>query len=132
MTNFLLPPYAATDSRPLVDKLIMDRLDRCECAAAPVKPVVLPVLLLGWLIGKDTRMYKLVLASVILLAVQGCSTMGMVARDDVHRTYVGEGTQGYYIEPAEVKFENKLKQIQKVTWLRSAKPLDLSLGEYRK
>ena len=65
MTNFLLPPYAATDSRPLVDKLIMDRLDRCECAAAPVKPVVLPVLLLGWLIGKDTRMYKLVLASVI-------------------------------------------------------------------
>ena len=58
--------------------------------------------------------------------------MGMVARDDVHRTYVGEGTQGYYIEPAEVKFENKLKQIQKVTWLRSAKPLDLSLGEYRK
>jgi|TARA_B100000959_G_scaffold194922_1_gene203925 hypothetical protein len=54
--------------------------------------------------------YKVLFTGAILLMVQGCSTMGMVARDDVIRTYKGEGTWGYYSEAAEGKFENKLKQ----------------------
>ena len=54
--------------------------------------------------------YKVLFTGAILLMVQGYSTMGMVARDDVIRTYKGEGTWGYYSEAAEGKFENKLKQ----------------------